>query len=156
MTISSGNSWGSTGATARPTPFSTANMPHDQRSPLLAAGKTLQGSHGGCHGLRVPGRRHEARRCDGQEPLDRHGLGVGVFEDSMFAVPAADARVLPATHRGIHGSPRGRIGLVDIDGSGLQPACDLAALVSIAGPDREVQAVAADVGQLDGRSYTRL
>ncbi len=57
---------------------------------LCAAGKTLQGPHGRRHDLRVPGGRHETRRRDRQEPLDGHGLGVGVFENSMLAVPAAD------------------------------------------------------------------
>ena len=57
---------------------------------LRAARKALQGPHGRRHGLRVAGGRHEARRRDRQEPLDGHGLGVRVFEDSVLAVPAAD------------------------------------------------------------------
>ncbi len=75
--------------------------------------------------------------------------GLGVLEDALGAVPAAEAGVLHAAHRRLDAAVGGRVALVDVDGAGAQPGGDLAAAPGVLRPDRGVQAVRRGVGLLD-------
>src|SRR4051794_10166727 len=84
---------------------------------------------------------HAADRSDVVPALASERLWLGVLEQPVRTVPAAQPGVTHATHRRVDAAPRRRVRLVDVDGPRMQPGSNLAAPTGAARPHTRVESV---------------